>query len=112
MSLFSGLTQPARLGGVFGLSCYQLAPALFDSLRKENPGSAGVPVFMGHGDADPLVKVEWGRATAEGLRERGWKVDYNEYRGLQHSADPDEINALEKWVEARLKESAGDVPSA
>lgn len=109
MSLFSGLTYPThRLAGVFGLSCYQLAPTRFDALRAEEKGDANrdVPVWMGHGDRDPTVKVEWGRLTAKGLKERGWNVTYREYPGLTHSASLEEIDELEKWVTARLADGA------
>lgn len=107
MSLFTGLTQPHRLAGVFGLSCYQLAPAAFDSLSAAAPQAKDTPVWMGHGDADPLVRVEWGRATAQGLRERGWDVKWTEYPGVQHSADPEELAQLERWVETRLAAGTG-----
>ena len=39
-----------------------------------------VPVFMGHGDADPLVRYVWGQKTAEAIREMGWKVDFRTYK--------------------------------
>jgi len=110
MSLFSGLTFKERLAGVFGLSCYQLMPSKFEGLHKE-AGSHKPLVFMGHGTADPLVKVEWGRMTAEGLRKVGIDVNWNEYAGLPHSADPAEIDQLERWVEARLGESEGSASS-
>lgn len=102
MSLFSGLTFTERLAGVFGLSCYQLMPGKFAELSKET-GNHKPPVFMGHGTADPTVKFEWGKMTAEGLKKAGFDVDWNEYPGLPHSADPREIDALEKWVIQKLQ---------
>ena len=57
---------------------------------------------MGHGDVDPLVKHEWGLDTSKVLREMGWKVDFRTYKGLQHSAEPREIDDLEKYLEERL----------
>ena len=57
---------------------------------------------MGHGDADPMVKHEWGLETANTLRGMGWKVDFRTYKGLAHSADPKEIDDLEKYLEERL----------
>lgn len=57
---------------------------------------------MGHGDVDPLVKPEWGAETAKVLKALGWKVDFNVYRGLDHSADPKEMDDLEKWLGERL----------
>lgn len=101
VSLFSGLTFTERLGGVFGLSCYQLADAKFNSLREET-GNKRPPVFMGHGQIDPLVRCAWGKQTAEGLRKKGFEVNWNEYPGLEHSAAPEEIDQLGSWIEARL----------
>lgn len=57
---------------------------------------------MGHGDADPLVKLEWGQETAKVLRELGWNVDFRTYKGLVHSADPKEMDDLEEWLDRRL----------
>lgn len=101
VSLFSGLTFTERLGGVFGLSCYQLLDSKFNSLRAET-GDHKPPVFMGHGQADPLVRCDWGRETSERLKKNGFEVDWNEYPGLPHSAAPEEIDQLEAWVGKRL----------
>jgi len=35
---------------------------------------------MGHGDKDDMVKPQWGQATAQILRDEGWKVDLKMYR--------------------------------
>lgn len=114
MALFSGPTFRARLAGVFGLSCYQLMPDNFTKMLAETGTETTIqsrpPVFMGHGEADPLVRFEWGLRTAEGLRERGFDVEWHAYPGLQHGADPAEIDALEAWVLGRLEATKGDVP--
>ena len=60
------------------------------------------PIFMGHGDADPLVKPQWGQATAERLKSWGYEVDFRTYRGLTHSAAPQEVDDLETWLKARI----------
>ena len=57
---------------------------------------------MGHGDVDPMVKHEWGLETSNILKEMGWKVDFRTYKGLAHSADPKEIDDLERYLEERL----------
>ncbi|RDW80169.1 hypothetical protein BP6252_04807 [Coleophoma cylindrospora] len=106
MSIFSGVTAPTKLGGIFGLSCYLLLHSkLKDFIPKENPNKE-TPIFMGHGDSDPLVRPEWGRMTAEILKKEGWNVDLKMYPGLQHSADPDEIDDVESYIKARLAENA------
>ncbi|RDL40986.1 uncharacterized protein BP5553_00965 [Venustampulla echinocandica] len=102
MSIFSGITAPTKLGGIFGLSCYLLLHnKIKDFVEKGNPNK-DTPIFMGHGDSDPLVIPEWGNMTAEILRKDGWKVDLKMYKDLEHSADPEEIDDVEKYLNERI----------
>lgn len=57
---------------------------------------------MGHGDADPMVRYEWGQETAKILTEMGWNVNFCTYPGLAHSADIKEIDDLGQYLAARL----------
>lgn len=102
MSIFAGITCPDKLAGIVGLSSYLLMEGkVKEYVPEENPNKA-TPIFMGHGDSDPLVKYQWGVKTAEVLKEWGWNVDLKTYKGLQHSADPREIDDLEKYIHQRL----------
>ncbi|KAI9795309.1 MAG: hypothetical protein M1835_006024 [Candelina submexicana] len=102
MSIFTGITCPNKLGGIFGLSCYLLMHGkIKDFVPEQNPNK-DTPILMGHGDADPLVKYAWGQKTAEVLQGWGWNVDFKTYRGLVHSADPKEIDDVEAYLAARL----------
>jgi len=49
---------------------------------------------MAHGDADPVVAYKWGEQSAARLRELGCNVDFRTYRGLGHSAAPQELEDL------------------
>jgi predicted esterase len=83
MSLFIGTTTPHKLAGVFGLSSYLLLGDKIKELAEEAKGiNKDTPFFMGHGDADPLVKHEWGAKTAEVLNaELGHtKVEFKTYK--------------------------------
>ncbi|MCJ1349553.1 hypothetical protein MMC31_007794 [Peltigera leucophlebia] len=100
MSLFAGVTCPDSLAGIFGLSSYLLLHHRIKDFTC-NPNK-DTPIFMGHGSADELVKFEWGRQTAQALRDLGHQVDFRSYPGLKHSADMDEINDLEGWLQERL----------
>lgn len=82
MSLFTGLTTPHRLGGVFGLSCYLVLGDKIKELAKEaSDANKDTPFFMGHGDADQVVKFAWGQQTAETLKkDLGHKVEFQMYR--------------------------------
>ncbi|KAK3687044.1 hypothetical protein LTR37_019206 [Vermiconidia calcicola] len=102
MSLLSGVTCSTKLGGIFGLSCYLLLQGkVREMVPAENPNQR-TPIFMGHGSADPLIKVEWGQMTADKLKGWGWDVDFKTYRGLQHSASPEEIDDLERYLKERI----------
>ncbi|GAB7359966.1 hypothetical protein MBLNU230_g7491t1 [Neophaeotheca triangularis] len=102
MALMAGITAPTKLGGIFGLSSYLLLQGkVRDMVPKDNPNKA-TPIFMGHGDADPIVRYEWGQKTSEVLQGWGWKVDFKTYAGLPHSAAPEEIDDLEKYLLERL----------
>ena len=103
MSLFTGITSPEKLAGIFGLSSYLLLQhKIADYVSKES-SNKDTPIFMGHGDIDPLVKHEWGADTAKTLKEMGWtNVDFKTYKGLAHSADMKEIDDLERWLGERL----------
>jgi predicted esterase len=80
MSIFSGLTCPQKLGGIFGLSCYLLLHNKIKDFVPKDSVNKDTKIFMGHGDEDPLVKPEWGRQTAVVLREMGYNVDLKMYR--------------------------------
>ncbi|KIX93718.1 uncharacterized protein Z520_10624 [Fonsecaea multimorphosa CBS 102226] len=107
MSLFTGATTPHKLGGVFGLSCYLvLGDKIKDFAKEANGANIDTPFFMGHGDADEVVKHQWGVQSAEYLRkELGHKVDFRTYRGLPHSADMKEIDDLEEFIKKCLPPS-------
>lgn len=102
MSIFSGLTARYKLGGIFGLSCYLLLHNKLQCFIPPDNANLETPIFMGHGDADPLVKLEWAEQTAKALKDWGYKVNLKTYRGLQHSADPEEVDDLEKYLKERI----------
>jgi predicted esterase len=79
MALFSGVTCPTELGGIFGLSCYLLLHSKLKEFVPAGSPNKDTPIFMGHGDSDPLVLPAWGKMTAEILNGSGWKVDLKMY---------------------------------
>ncbi|KAK5065302.1 hypothetical protein LTR84_001140 [Exophiala bonariae] len=107
ISLFTGLTTPHKLGGVFGLSCYLvLGDKIKDFVKEASEANKDTPFFMAHGDVDQVVKFAWGQQTSEVLqKELGHKVDFKVYRGLGHSADMKEIDDLEKFIKDCLPAS-------
>ena len=105
MSLMAGITCPTKLGGIFGLSCYMLLQSKVKDMVPSDAPNQKTPIFMGHGDADPLVKVQWGEATAQKLKDWGYEVDFKTYKGLPHSAAPQEIDDLEEYLKKRIPDT-------
>lgn len=107
MSLFTGVTTSHKLAGVFGLSCYLLMGNKIKEMAKEDAKEINkdTPFFMGHGDADEVVKYQWGKQTAEFLKkELGHQVEFKTYEDLPHSATPEEIDDLESFLKKCLPE--------
>ena len=50
------------------------------------PGLAHLPIWVFHGDADPLVSVEFSRSAFAALRTVGGNIKYTELRGVEHSS--------------------------
>jgi len=103
MSIFTGITTPHKLGGVIGLSCYLvLHHKIKQFVEEAKDVNKDTPFFMGHGDADEVVKYQWGVKTAEKLRELGHTLDFRTYKNLPHSADLQEIDDVEEFIKKCL----------
>ena len=102
IAIFTGITCHEKLAGIFGLSSYLLLHNKIRDYVTSESSNKDTPIFMGHGDVDPMVKYAWGVETKTKLTEMGWAVDFNTYKGLAHSADPKEIDDLETYLCKRL----------
>ena len=97
VALETALTHPEPLAGVLLLSTYF---ATADSIEP-HPANAGLPVFIGHGTADPVVPASLGRAAEETLRGLGHPVEHHRYP-MEHSLCLEEIRDLASWLQQRL----------
>ncbi|KAF2669040.1 Phospholipase/carboxylesterase [Microthyrium microscopicum] len=112
MSLFSGLTYPKKLAGIFGLSCYLLLQKEFQQFVAEG-GDANkeTEIFMAHGSDDPVVMFEYGKLSAEVLKKSGYNVDFKVYQGMGHSACPEELEELETYLGTVIPATTTTAPS-
>jgi phospholipase/carboxylesterase len=95
IALYTGLRHAERLAGIMALSTYLIAP---DTLATEaSAANRGVPIFMAHGTADPVVRFEWGEATKRLLEGAGYRVEWHTYR-MEHSVCLEEIQAIGAWL--------------
>ncbi len=96
MALFTALRYPQRLAGVIALSTFlPLEQELVNFLSEANHD---LPIFMGHGERDPLVDISWGQHCADKLVELGYRVDWHTYP-IEHTVYPQEIAAIAQWLE-------------
>jgi phospholipase/carboxylesterase len=95
IALYTGLRHAERLAGIIALSTYLVAP---DKLAREaSEANRGLPIFMGHGTADPVVRPEWGEASRRALVALGYPVEWHSY-GMPHSVCMEEVVAIGAWL--------------
>lgn len=108
------------------------ALSLYTALHHEGAPLAGVAVKSGylaaahrlrptraaldthfifcHGTDDPLVRHDWGKRSADRVRElrteagleNGDKVQFRDYRGMAHEVSPRELRDISDWLRDRL----------
>jgi predicted esterase len=60
------------------------------------------PIFVGHGSADPVVQYDYGKSSADLLKSKNYKVQFESYRGMQHSACNQELDDMKEFLKQRL----------
>jgi phospholipase/carboxylesterase len=95
MALFTALRWPERLGAIVALSTYlPLAESLQDEI---SPANKGVPVFMAHGQFDPILPQSLGETSRDALQSLGCPVDWHSYP-MPHSLCLEEIADLRRFL--------------
>jgi phospholipase/carboxylesterase len=105
MSYALGLhgTRPAP-AGILAFSGF--VPSV-EGWHADLAGRPGLPVFIAHGERDPVIDVGFARAAARALTEGGLSVDYHESHAAHH-IDPAQIPAASAWVAARIPAGTPD----
>jgi phospholipase/carboxylesterase len=99
MALHTGLRYPEQLAGILALSCYI---PLANSLAEErHPANQEIPIFIAHGTFDPVIPINYGRATKDKLTELGYSLDKHEYP-IGHEVNLEEIQAIGSWLKTVL----------
>ena len=88
MSVFSGLTNKDKLGGVFGLSCYLLLSDRIRNYFPEDWPNKKTPFFLAHGLDDEIVPHSFGEMSSKALKELGVEnVDFRSYPWVPSTLD-------------------------
>lgn len=92
LAMTTGLAHARTLAGLIGLSCW--IPKKFS---QPAPAQASTPMFLAHGSMDPVVPVEYGRASRDMLQQSGAAVTYREYT-MAHQVCATEIADLRAFL--------------
>lgn len=68
--------------------------------------SKRTPLFWGHGDADDVVKYQWGCHSVDLLKSKGYSVDLHTYKGMSHGSCPQEMRDVLTFLQNRLPNKA------
>ncbi len=79
MSIFAGLTAPVKLAGIVALSAYLLLSVKFKDLVPKPEFNKETPIFMAHGDEDPLIRPDLGKMSHDTLVGLGYNVTRRVY---------------------------------
>ena len=100
ITLAAGIARAQPLAGLIALSTYlPMTPAQAQATLK--PEAASQPVFMAHGQFDPVVPYVGGDMSANALRALGFEVEWHRYP-MQHAVCAEEIRDLGDWMGARF----------
>lgn len=95
IALHTGLRYPKRLAGIVALSTY--LPTVLELDQEAAPANKTLPIFMGHGNSDPIVAIQTAQAAYKGLISKGYSVQWQEYP-MQHNLCLPEIQHVAAFI--------------
>jgi phospholipase/carboxylesterase len=100
IALHVGLRASEALGGVVALSTYLPLARAVASERTE--ASMQAPIWMAHGDADPVIPLASALASRDVLGRLGYRLTWRTY-AMGHGVSPEQIRELGAWLTERLQ---------
>jgi len=98
--LAGGVRHAAKLGGIVALSTY--LPMAEKTDAEVATANRAIPIFMGHGTADPIVPLRLGEMSRDALHRLGYAVEWHSYP-MAHQVCAEEIADLRRWLGMRLR---------
>ena len=100
ITLAAGIARKQPLAGLIALSTYlPMSPAQAQAALHAQ--AIPQPVFMAHGQFDPVVPYAGGEMSANALRALGFDLQWHRYP-MQHAVCAEEIRDLGDWMSARF----------
>ena len=95
MTLLTGLRHAEPLAGLVGLSGY--LPLAAQTAAERHPANAQTPIFLAHGEHDPMIALERATASRDALQALGYAVQWHSYP-MAHEVCMEEIADLNAWL--------------
>lgn len=95
IALHTGLRHPEPLGGILALSTY--LPLVPEFEQERDPVNQTVPLFMAHGEQDPIIPLWLAEDSRYFLEQAGYSVDWHTY-SMQHQVSLDEVSDIAAWL--------------
>lgn len=92
LAMTTGLAHGETLAGLIGLSCW-----IPKNFSQPSAAQASTPIFLAHGSMDPVVPVDYGRASRDALQRSSATVTYHEY-AMAHQVCATEIADLREFL--------------
>ena len=95
MSLLTGLRHQENLAGIVGMSGY--LPLRAKTTTERHSANHQVPIFLAHGQFDPMIELARATTTRDALIDMGYPVEWHEYP-MAHSVCAQEVADLNRWL--------------
>lgn len=95
ITLGAGLRYPQRLAGLAGLSGY--LPLAASTAAERHDANRTTPVFLAHGQRDPVVPLARGEAARDLLAADQQPLQWHAY-SMEHSVCMEELRDLQQWL--------------
>lgn len=95
MTLMTGLRAPQRLAGLVGLSGY--LPIAETTAAERGEANRDTPIFLAHGEDDPMVTIDRAIASRDELQRLGYAVEWHSYP-MEHTVSTQEVDDLNVWL--------------
>jgi len=98
--LHTGLRYTKPLAGLMALSTYLPVSTTLDT--EKSAENQLIDIFSAHGSDDPVIPVSFAQKSHFVLTQQGYKPEWHEYEGMQHSVCFEEIADISQWIIQRL----------
>ena len=98
LATYAGLTFGHTLGGIVSLSGFLLQR---DKIPGQHKANLHTPIFLGHGQFDPLVPFSFGQMTEQALKKFNPNVTLRSYP-IDHTSSPDELRDAKEFIKANV----------